>query len=74
MTNHPGDYNSFLRLAQLREESIEAHARRPAARAQARPVSAVRRGVAGLLRAAADRLDNRRSAPRPDHHAPAAAR
>ncbi len=59
MTNHPGDYHSFLHLHRLREEELERRSRHHDLLAQAPYRPGLRASVAGFLRHAADRLDAR---------------
>jgi hypothetical protein len=63
MTNHPGDYNSFLRLAQLREEQLERNQRRHHLAQQAPYRPGLRGNVASFLRSIADRVEARPAQP-----------
>ena len=63
MTNHPGDYNSFLQLARLREEDLERQ-RKHHDLVQGAPYRpGFRAAVASILRSAADRMDRRPAQP-----------
>lgn len=57
MTNHPGDYYSFLQLARLREEELARKGRHHDLLAQAPRRPGVRATFAGFLRSAADRVE-----------------
>jgi hypothetical protein len=59
MTNHPGDYYSFLTLARLREQELERKGRRHDLLVQAASRAGLRASIAGFLRRTADRVDAR---------------
>jgi hypothetical protein len=59
MTNHPGDYHSFLHLAQLREEQLERKSRHHHLLTESGYHFGVRARFAGLLRSMADRVESR---------------
>jgi hypothetical protein len=62
MTNHPGDYYSFLTLTRLREEELGRKARRRDLLTQVDYSPGLRASIAGFLRRAADRVDTRSTA------------
>ena len=69
MTNHPGDYHSFLHLAQLREDHLERKSKQRDLLAAAGYRPGIRASFAGFLRSIADRVEAR-----PAHAEPTPAR
>ena len=63
--NHPGDYHSFLHLAQLRDEHLERKSRQHHLLTQSGYRFGARARVAGFLRSIADRVESR--TPATDH-------
>ena len=70
MTNHPGDYHSFLQLAQLREDQLERRSQHRQLIQDAPYRAGFRSLMARLLRTTADRVDR----PRPTSEAQATPR
>ena len=72
MTNHPGDYHSFLQLARLREDRLERQGKHRQLVEDAPYRAGFRALAARMLRKAADRVDRPRTAtdpsPAPRYH------